>query len=186
MLRKIAVGDIMTRNLVTVKPSSDLHFCARELVKQRVNTLLISENKRLIGILTARDILWAIMKQPKLNLKEINVVDIATRKVAVIKPSADMGQAFQKMKKFGFRRLPVLTRGELVGILTLKDILKVEPTLYQEIGELSNVREVMHKMQHYSNPQEAEGLCDECGSLSNLLKIEERLLCVDCREELNL
>jgi CBS domain-containing protein len=184
MLRKIAVGDIMTRNLVAVKPSSDLKVCAKELVKQRVNTLLVTDNKKLVGILTSRDILWAMIKKPNLQLKDIKVVDVASRKVAVIKPSSDIGQAFQKMKKFGFRRLPVLSKGEIVGILTLRDILRVDPSLYREVGDLMSIREEMDKIQGLTGIEESEGLCDECGSLSNLLKTAGRMICADCKEEL--
>jgi len=92
MAIRVAVGDIMTRNLISIKPNTNLLNCTKELVKQRVNSLLITENKKLVGILTSRDILWVIMKNPKTNLAEMKAMDIATRKVAVIKPSADISK----------------------------------------------------------------------------------------------
>jgi CBS domain-containing protein len=186
MFRRIAVGDIMTKNLASVKPATNLHQCAKELVKQRVNTLLITDGKRLLGILTARDILWTITKKPKVKLNNIKAMDIATKKVAVIKPSSDIGQAIHKMKKLGFRRLPVLSRGEVVGLVTLKDILRIDPNMYQEVGELDMIREQTEKLKKLALPEEwdAEGLCEECDSFAPLLKVEGRLLCPDCRDEL--
>ncbi|PIN89915.1 hypothetical protein COU60_02370 [Candidatus Pacearchaeota archaeon CG10_big_fil_rev_8_21_14_0_10_34_76] len=187
MSRRVAVGDVMTRNFVSVTPNTNLQKCAKEMVSNRVNSLMISENRKLLGILTARDILWTIIKKPSINLAEINVRDIATKKVAVIKPSADISQALHKMKQFGFRRLPVLFRGDLVGLVTLKDILRVDPGLYNQLGELADIREETDKIKRLSimkEDWESEGLCDECGSLSDLMKIEKRMLCSDCRNEL--
>ena len=186
MFRRIAVGDIMTRKYAFVKPSTNLQLCAKKIVSQRVNNLLVTEGKKLVGIITARDILWTITKKPKIDLKSLNAIDIASKKVAVIKPSADVDQAVDKMKKLGFRRLPVLSKGILVGIVTLKDILKIDPTIYRETGELTKIREEAEKLKKLSSSDdwETEGLCEECDAFSSLLKVEGKLLCQDCRNEL--
>ena len=188
MFRRIAVGDIMTRNFAAIKPSNNLQQCARDMVKKRVNSILITERKKLLGILTARDILWAMTKKPNINLKDVKVMDIATRKVAVIKPSADIVQALNKMKKYSFRKLPVLLKGEVVGMLTIKDILRVDPSIYAEIGGLSGVREETKKLRKLAKVEEdeydSEGPCEECDSFAPLLRVEGRLLCPDCRDEL--
>src|SRR3989338_2523913 len=181
---KIAVGDIMTRNFVSAKPTSSIFECAKLIVKNGVNIVIITENRRLKGILTSTDILLAITKKPHLNLKKIRAIDIATKKVAVIKPSADILQALSKMKTYNFRRLPVLSRGELIGVVTLKDILKVDPSLYSETGELAEIREEEAKLKKANMRSPFEGLCENCGALSEILKVEGMLLCEDCRDEL--
>lgn len=183
-MRRIAVGDVMTRNFVSVSPNANLFECAKQLVKARINSLLIVKEKRLIGIITSRDILWAITKNSKANLQKINVMDVATRKVAVIKPSADIGQALTKMKSLNFRRLPVLSNGQVIGIITLKDILRVDPELYQQSSELFEVKEEEEKLRSLAKPSILEGFCENCGAFSELLIIEDKALCPDCREEL--
>jgi len=185
MTKRIAVGDAMTRNFVSVSPNTNLLKCARDMVKNRVNSLLISDDNKLSGIITARDILWTITKKPSIKLDEMIVSEIATKKIAVIKPSADISEALNKMKLYGFRRLPVLLKGKLVGIITLKDILRIDPGLYNQLGELAQIREETEKLKktsRYSWP--IEDLCHECGTFAELLKVEGRLLCSDCREEL--
>jgi len=185
-MRRIAVGDIMTRNVVSVKPETNLFECAKVCVKNRINTLLVAENAKLKGILTTRDLLWAITKSQNQDIKKIRAIDIAKRKVAVIKPSADIVQALQKMKAVNFRRLPVLSRGELVGVVSLKDILRISPDLYHEIGELSDIREENQKLESLkpTQPYPVEGFCENCGAFSDLLKVENKYLCQDCRDEL--
>jgi len=183
-MQRIAVGDVMTKNFVSVKPEDDLLVCAKQLVKNNVASLLVVEQNCLKGILTSSDILWAITKKPNLNLKEVRAIDLAARKVAVIKPSADISQAFQKMKALDFRRLPVLSKGIVIGVITLKDILRIDPSLYCESGELFNLREEERKLAESKKKWPLEGFCDNCGAFSNLLKVYDKVLCVDCREEL--
>jgi CBS domain-containing protein len=184
-MRRIAVGDVMTRNLITCSPTDTLHECAKKMARERVNSLLVTNKERLVGILTARDILWAITKKTNADMKTIRGIDIATRKLAVIKPSADISQALEKMKASNFRRLPVISNGELLGVVTLKDILAVEPNLYYEMRNImDDIREETNKIEKSGVPYPLEGLCENCGAFSNLLKVEGQLLCEDCRDEL--
>lgn len=183
-MRRIAVGDIMTRNFVFIEPEMSVYNCAKTIVKNKVNTLPIVNGKRLLGILTARDILWAIVKQPSVNLKKLRAIEIATRKVAVTKPSADILQALNKMKAYNFRALPVISNGEIIGMVTLKDILRIEPELYKEIGELAQIKEEERKLGETNREWPLEGFCDNCGAFSELLKVYDRVLCEDCREEM--
>lgn len=185
-MRRVAVGDIMTRNFAYVSPNTNLLATAKEMVKQRIDSLLITEGRKLLGIITSRDILWTIVKKPGIDLKSMDVMDIATRKIAVIKPTSDISEALHKMKQFGFRRLPVLLKGEIVGVITLKDILRIEPGVYSMLGELAGVKEESEKMkrlQKYEGLQ-TEGLCDSCGALAELVPIGNKMLCRDCREEI--
>ena len=185
-MRRIAVGDIMTRNVISIKPSASLYECAKLMAKERLNSLIVSEDKKLLGIITARDILWALTKRSEPNLKKIKAIDIATRKLAVIKPSADINQALTKMRSLNFRRLPVLSKGELIGVVTLKDILAIAPELYSETNSmLDGIREEERKIALSEKPWPLEGLCDNCGAFSELLKVEDQLLCLDCREEMH-
>lgn len=184
-MQRIAVGDIMTRNLVQVSPNDNLHQCVKKMAQARINSILVTQDNKLLGIITSRDILWAISKKPNLDIKKIKCMDIATRKLAVIKPSADISQALTKMRTLNFRRLPVLSKGQLIGVVTLKDILAIEPALYSEMKTLMDeVKEEDRKINEASSEWPLEGLCENCGAFSDLLKVEKSLLCADCREEL--
>lgn len=174
----------MTRNFVSASPTDSLYKCAKKMARERVDSLLLTEKKHLVGILTSRDVLWAITKKPGLDLKKIRSIDIATRKLAVIKPSADISQAIEKMRASNFRRLPVLSKGELIGVVTVKDILAIEPDLYAEIRSLMDIREEERKKEQAETSWPLEGICENCGSLSELLKVEDNLLCPDCRDEM--
>ena len=184
-MRRISVGDIMTRNFTSVSPSDSLQKCAKKMVQERINSIVVIEGKHLLGILTARDILWALTKKSNLNLKKITSMEIAKRKIAVIKPSADISEALEKMRASNFRRLPVLSKGEIIGVVTLKDILAIEPALYAEVRNLiDEIKEEEIKIGKARSQWPLEGICENCGAFSELLKVEDMLLCPDCREEM--
>lgn len=183
-MARVSVGDIMTRDFVSVPASENVLECIKKFVKYKVNSLLVIDSKKLVGILTSTDVFRETIKGKIINLSKVRAIDVATKKVAVIKPSADIYQALLKMKELNFRRLPVLTNGRLIGVITLKDILKIAPELYSDLGELAFVREEEQKLKKLEKPWLMEGFCEECGAFSDLLKVEEKLLCLDCREEL--
>ncbi len=177
MVRRVAVGDVMTRTIAAVPPNASLYDCARKLITKRVNTLLVTKKEVLLGIITARDILWAMTKRPNLSLRDIEVKDVAVKKVAVIKPAATVAEAFEKMKQHKFRRLPVLSRGKVVGILTLKDILSVDPQMYHDAQDLLNIPS------SDDGPNEQEGFCEGCGQFETLLSLDGKTRCMMCHGE---
>lgn len=183
-MRRISVGDVMTRNFLSVAPKNSLYDCIKKMTKERIDNMLIVQNNRLIGLLTSRDILQLIIKKPKLDLRKVSCMKIASRKLAVIKPSADISQAIEKMKASNFRRLPVISNGKLLGVITLKDILAIEPSFYSEISPFIDIKEEERKRKQLGFEYPIEGICENCGALSDLLRVEGQLLCPDCRDEM--
>jgi len=127
----VKVGDVMTRNFISVKPDDSLKKCSKLMVKKRIGSLVVISKNELTGLITEKDILWTITKKSIKDLEEIKAKDIAKRKVITIRPSADIYDALKKMKKSKYRWLPVTRKKEVIGLLTLKDILKIEPSLFE-------------------------------------------------------
>ncbi len=185
-MRRIAVGDIMTRNVVSVSPNSSLYDCIKVMSKEDLSSLIISRSNKLLGIMTSRDILKIISKNPRIDLKKIKAISISNKKLAVIKPSANLLEAIAKMRLYNFRRLPVLSKGELIGVITLKDILAIAPEIYSETKSIMDeIREENRKIKQVEEERPFEGLCENCGAFSELLKVEGSLLCPDCRDEMH-
>jgi CBS domain-containing protein len=183
-MKNILVADVMTRNPETVKPETNLLECAKILVKKRLRSLLVVDKKKLIGIITQRDILWALIKKSKEDLSKIKAINISARKIATIRPEAPLDEALKKMKKYKFRRLPVVQGKELIGILTIRDILNFHPELYPELEEFKKIKQETEKLKRIKKAKSREymheGICEECGSTDILQKIDGRLLCSSC------
>jgi len=186
----IKVGDIMTRDFVSVTPATTIQECAKIMTKKRVGSLILREDNQLKGIITERDIIWALTKKSCADLSKIKASDIGKRKVATIKPSADLNEALDLMRKSKYRRLPVVNQGNLIGFLTLKDILNIEPGLFEIARNMDafRIREVDDKMKRRSIRAEcknsADGVCEECGNYNALCDIGGRLLCESCKDNI--
>ncbi|MFH1237854.1 MAG: CBS domain-containing protein [archaeon] len=177
----IKVGDLMTRNFVYVTPETNLKECARTMVKKRVGSLIVREETKLKGILTEKDIIWAIVKKSKEDLKNILAKDLMKRKVITIKPGDDIIDAMQKFKKKKIRRLPVVENGKLIGMLTLKDVLRIDPGLFQLIAETMKIKEETSKLNRSSiNAPRKQGICEECGEFDILYHDDAQWLCDSC------
>lgn len=177
----IKVGDLMTRNFIYTSPETNLKQCAKLMVKKRVGSLVIKENDKLKGILTEKDIIWAIVKKSKKDLNKILAKDLMKRKVVTIKPGADLTEAMNKFRKKKIRRLPVVENGKLIGLLTTKDILKIDPGLYQLIAETVKIREETEKLKRKDiKAQRKTGICEECGEFDILYEDAGQWLCDFC------
>jgi CBS domain-containing protein len=183
-MKRVLVSDIMTRQAVTAKPDINLLECARAMVKKKVGSLILVRDKKIVGIITNRDILWAIVKKSRSDLSDIKASDISPRKIITIKPSATLDEAIVKIKKFKFYRLPVVQNGELVGVVTMRDILTFHPEVYAQIGELEGIKEETAKMrrvrQARGREEVSDGICEECGERGPLYRENGMLICASC------
>ena len=128
----IKVSEAMTKKLITVSPDSLLPFCARKMLSNNVGCILVEENKKLVGIVTEKDIVeQAVGKE--LDIKKTKAKEIMTTGVITIHPNADILEAIAIMKREDVRRLPIIENNRVIGILTQKDILKINPSLFKEI-----------------------------------------------------
>jgi CBS domain-containing protein len=184
-MSKILVSDIMTREPITISPDVSLFDCAKRMVQKKTGSLLLVEKKKLVGIISRHDILWALVKKSKEELSNIKARDISPRKIAIIKPSATLDETLKKMKDSKFERLPVVDNNELVGIITVKDILSFHPEFYPEIEEFANIREESRKLKLVQKAKERvpshEGVCEECGNYGPLYKFNGTLVCESCK-----
>lgn len=187
MSAKIRVGDIMTRKFVHLSPNTNILDCAKIMIKKRVGSIVLKDSKQLHGIVTEKDIIWALSKKNGKNLHEINAKDISTRKIVTIKPEANLGEALNKMTKKKVRRLPVISNKNIIGYITLKDILKFRPSLFESLDEFHTIKEESEKIQRSKSAMRGEfteAPCEDCGNFDILEKIDGRMICESCRDEM--
>ncbi len=175
----VKVGDVMTRNFVSARPQLQVLSAIRLMVKKRVGSLILEENGYLKGILTEKDIMWALSK--KKDLSDVKAGDICTRKITTIKPQADVYDAIMLMKKKKFRRLPVTINKKVIGYLTLKEILKIQPELFEIAKEGYSIKWPQEKEKDKDPEMVKEGICGECGNFDFLYNDDDKLVCESCR-----
>lgn len=177
----IKIGDLMTRHFIYTSPETNLIECAKIMTKKRVGSLVIKEKDTLKGILTEKDIIWALVKKSKEDLKDIKAKDLMKRKVVTIKPGADITEAMRKFKKKKIRRLPVVEGKKLIGLITANDILRIDPGLFQAIAETIKIKEEKEKFKRSDiSTRRKSGICEECGDFDILHEDEAQWLCEIC------
>tara|TARA_Y100000296_G_C5164136_1_gene253581 strand:+ start:503 stop:1063 length:561 start_codon:yes stop_codon:yes gene_type:complete len=182
-MKNIFVSDIMTRNLITVKPSTNLFECAKIMVRKKTKSIPIVNNKKLTGFISEKDILWALVKKTKEDLSEIKVTDVSPKRIITIKPNATVEEAIAKIRKTKFDKLPVVQKNELVGIITTKDILNFHPEIYPELEEFAQIKERENKLKKIKVKKGEfvkEGFCEKCGKKTVLKKVNEGMVCGSC------
>jgi len=188
----IKVGDIMTRSFISVSPDLPVAQCAKEMMVKHVGSLIIKEGQNLKGILTEGDVVKAIGF--KKNLSKVRAKDVMTRQIFTISPSEDIYVALNKMKNKKVRWLPVTVKGRVIGLLTIKDILRVEPSLFEIAREFTPIKEEEEKLKSVGLRKKrsalasgevwaSEGLCDECETYELLYNAGGKMLCEECKNE---
>lgn len=182
------VSDVMTHIPIFIKPDSTLEEAAKAMKKKKIGTLLVKENE-LIGILSERDIVRKIVADASKYQKEnkdvtnIKVKEIMIKDIITISPNEDVFDAINRMKEFDIRHLPVIYEEKLIGLITMKDILKIEPQLFEILVEKIKIRNEEKKPINKINDD--EGICELCGSYSEEINLRDgSLVCNKCLKEL--
>ena len=116
------VADHMTRDLVTVAPDELLGSAAVRMAERKVGAALILDGNRLIGILSERDVLRAVAAG---GAESAPVSAWMTANPETIESDDSLDQAAVLMIHGGFRHLPVVDGGRAVGILSIRDLVRV-------------------------------------------------------------
>ena len=128
------VEELMTTaaNLITVPPETPILEARRLMLDKRIRHLLVTEDDRLVGIVTDRDIRLNLpSRATSLSVWEINhlllkltVDEVMTRGVITIGPDREARDAAQLMLDHAIGALPVTDGGTLMGIITETDVLR--------------------------------------------------------------
>jgi predicted transcriptional regulator len=103
-----------------------------------------------------------------------------SRPLVTTKPMDTILEATRKMKRSNIKRLPVMSNGKLVGIISLSDIARSSP----EMIDLLEYKLSMKEMPTEIKERSTSGICDLCGNYSDDLKnVDGQWVCDDDREE---
>lgn len=138
------VIDAMTTKPIQVTSDTSIIECARLMKEHDVGSILVLEDKKLRGIITEHDIIRKAIAEDK-EVRSMKASDIMSVNVYTIEPSANLFDAIQLMTELDIRHLPVVNNGEFMGFLTAKDILKIEPALFEIMVQDFELREEERK-----------------------------------------
>ena len=120
------IKNVMDRNkLVSAPPDTSVEAAARLMAERQVGAVLVVENKRLVGIITERDVVFRVVAADR-NPRATRVAEVMTRDPKTLAPDETLGYAMLLMHENGFRHLPVVDRGEPIGVVSARSALDPE------------------------------------------------------------
>ena len=114
------IGDLMTRDVLTVAPEDTLGEAAAKMTERGVGAVVVSDFGRMIGILSERDIMRAVAD--RIHSSEARVREWMTADPITATPDTSIEEAGRTMLEHGFRHLPVVDGERAVGIVSLRDL----------------------------------------------------------------
>lgn len=134
------VRDIMSTDVVTVGADETLADTADRLLAAGVGSVIVVEDGGPVGILTESDVLRAARDTGR-PLRDIDVRDVGHRPVVTTSPSTAAPTVARLMADEDVKKVPVLNGVDLVGIVTVTDIVWALPELREETAAIEAVRD---------------------------------------------
>ena len=183
---RMVVKDVMSSPVVTLDEDATSNKVANLMDENELGCVIVTNKKgQPVGIITERDLVIRVLAK---NLKPdaVKAKEIMTSPLVTIEPEATISEAARRMSRLNIRRLGVIYKGNLVGVVSSKDILGVMPELIEIIQERTRI-EGAAEAEETAEAEEMplSGYCDRCGVFSeNLKDVNGQNLCEDCRIDL--
>ena len=129
------VKDVMNKKVLTCSPETSAREASSTMTDNRIGSLVVLRNGKIVGILTERDILKAVATGNS-DFDSLPVEQIMTRYIISIKPDAGIEKAINLMVENDIKKLPVISGEKLVGIITTNDIAALWPKIVDTLGKL--------------------------------------------------
>ena len=156
------VCDAMTKKPLIVTKETSVAQCARIMNRENIGSLVIASMKRLEGIITEQDLVRKVIAGG-MDADETPVSKIMVKRLFTVSPEIDLFDAIQMMNDYNIRHMPVIARKKVIGYLTLKDVLRIEPQLCELIIDRFNIREEVDKPVFMSRKDNKDDICPVCG-----------------------
>jgi CBS domain-containing protein len=178
MTTRVLVRDIMNSPVISASTEASIKDIAMKMKEEKVGSIVIMDKEKTLGIVTDWDIVSnAVVKDVKPSM--LKASDIM-QQLHTIEGEEGVTEAARILRKHNIKRLGVVYKNRLVGIISASDVIAVTPDLVDVISEKSALirGETGRSMGNVS------GYCDECGEWSDLLQYEEgTFTCEECRGE---
>lgn len=170
---KIFVNDIMNVSIVTIDEDASVEQVAKLMDKHKADCVIVKDKKdKILGIITERDLITKVLaKDSKSDI--VKAKEVMSFPLITIDEGGTIVQAGKKMKQYSIKRLGVTRKGEVVGLVSIWNMVKEAPELLGIIEQETFEEE---------NEELARvGYCDRCKEWSNdVKKVKIGYLCEKC------
>lgn len=178
----LQVLDVMNHNVQVVLATAIVQDAAKLMRDNEIGSIVIVDpeaHKKPIGIITERDMNNRIVAENKLP-SEIKCKDIMSSPVVSVSPKLRITEAMRQMGTQDIKRLIVMEKQRMVGIISESDILKIAPSMIEILQEKAQL------IKENISTEYLAGYCQQCGNWSDILEeINEIYVCHECKSAEN-
>ena len=129
------VNQVMSKNVLTVDKSTSLQVAAQNMSKSNIGCVIVTDGTNPLGIVTERDFVTKVAAEGRPLFTE--VLEVMSSPLITIDPEETIWEASEIMKEKGIHKLPVKENGQIIGIVTTTDIVKIS-----SLGSDSQMRKI--------------------------------------------
>ena len=122
------VGDLLKHLKQTtvyyIAPDSSITDAKDYMKEKSIGAVSVKSDDDLVGILTERDILWKCELRDDLSLEKVETIMTPVEDIVTVNPSVDLEECFNLMDVHRIRHLPVVENDKLVGMLSIRDLVR--------------------------------------------------------------
>src|SRR5919199_1223096 len=180
MTTRVLVRDIMNSPVISASTEATVKDIAIKMKEEKIGSIVIMDKEKTLGIVTDWDIVSnAVVKDIKPSM--LKASDIM-QQLHLIEGEEGVTEAARILRKHNIKRLGVIYKNRLVGIISASDVIAVTPDLVDVVSEKAAI--IKGELGITRSGGKVSGYCDECGEWSDLLQYDEgTFICEVCRGE---
>lgn len=180
MTTRVLVRDIMNSPVVSASPNDTIRDIAKKMKEEKIGSIVIIDKDKPVGIVTDWDIVSSgLVKDVKPS--QIKAKDVM-QQIHTIESEESITEAARQLRKHNIKRLGVVYKNRLAGIISSSDVIAVTPDLVDVVSEKAAI--IRGELGITRPASNVSGYCDECGEWSDLLQHDEgTFICEVCRGE---
>jgi CBS domain-containing protein len=133
------------RDLYTVPADDTVQSAVQQMVKRNIGAVIVVDRERVVGLFSERDLMKRVVAQ-SLNPESVLVRDVMTTELIIGEPEQSYEDGIRKMHEARCRHLPILEKNNLLGIVSLRDLLEFD------VDEKAEEIRTLHTYIHYLPP----------------------------------
>jgi CBS domain-containing protein len=146
----LKVEDVMTTEVITIDENASVKEAADIMDQNEISCLIAVRKGQAIGIITERDLLKRVIVETR-NAKKTRVEEVMSSPLEVVAFGTDLEKAVRLMFEKKIKKLPVVNNNGLVGLVSLTDIARFQPTIITLLKSIAAAQEVPKSMKKVLN-----------------------------------
>jgi len=142
----LKVEDVMVEDVITVEADQTVKKAIDLMNENEIGSLIVVKQGKAVGIVTERDMLTRVLARSR-NPERTKVSEIMSAPLVVADPKMELEEAARLMFKMKVKKLPVVSNGELVGLITLTDLARFQPQIIKILKKAHAVNQAPKRMQ---------------------------------------